>query len=236
MPSLGLKGVRVYQPGAPFRVPGQRPLNDYAAKLTNMAVLQDRHNREVHPEWRTRGYAYYRAVWIECAELLDHFGWKWWKRQEANLEQVRLEVVDIWHFGLSDLLRADAVDEALAARMTVRSAPSRGGTGRGDLRAAVEALALSTLASRAFDVDAFVDLMNAVPMSLDELHDAYIGKNVLNSFRQAHGYRDGSYVKTWGGREDNEHLSELAAQLDAARPSYAEDLKAALEERYAALT
>ena len=214
-------------------------MNNYAAKLQNMAVLQDRHNREVHPEWRTQGYAYYRAVWIECAELLDHFGWKWWKRQDANLEQVRLEVVDIWHFGLSDLLRAGAVDEALAERMRARSAPCAGGSPGergGDLRAAVEALALSTLGRRAFDVDAFVDLMNIVPMSLDELHDAYIGKNVLNSFRQAHGYRDGSYVKTWGGREDNEHLSELAAKLDASLPSYPEDLKAALEARYAALT
>ncbi len=211
-------------------------MNNYAAKLQNMAVLQDRHNREVHPEWRAQGYAYYRAVWIECAELLDHFGWKWWKRQDANLEQVRLEVVDIWHFGLSDLLRAEAVDGALADRMRLRTAPSGEGNGGDDLRAAVEALALSTLGRRAFDVDAFVDLMNAVPMSLDELHDAYIGKNVLNSFRQAHGYRDGSYVKTWGGREDNEHLSEIAAQLDAGRPSYAEDLKAALEARYAALT
>ena len=196
-----------------------------------MAVLQDRYNREVHPEWRTRGYAYYRAVWIECAELLDHFGWKWWKRQDGNLEQVRLEVVDIWHFGLSDLLRAGRVDQALADRMTARSAPAAGG----DLRGAAEALALATLRARAFDVDAFVELMNAVPMSLDELHDLYIGKNVLNAFRQAHGYRDGTYVKTWDGREDNEHLSEIARSLDVALPSYADDLKAALEARYAAL-
>ena len=197
-----------------------------------MAALQDGYNREVHPRWRTRGYEYYRAVWIECAELLDHFGWKWWKRQDANLPQVRLEIVDIWHFGLSDLLRAGQVDEALAARMTARSAPAASG----DLRGAVEALAFATLRARAFDVDAFVEVMNALPMSLDELHDAYIGKNVLNSFRQAHGYRDGSYVKTWDGREDNEHLAEIAAGLDAAVPTYADDLKAALEARYVALT
>ena len=197
-----------------------------------MAVLQDRYNRQVHPEWRTRGYAYYRAVWIECAELLDHYGWKWWKHQRANLDQVRLEVVDIWHFGLSDLLRAGRVDDALAVRMVARSAP--GGDG-GDVRGAVETLALATLRDRAFDVEAFVDVMNALPMSLGELHDAYIGKNVLNAFRQAHGYRDGTYVKNWDGREDNEHLAELAAGLDAARPSYADDLHAALEARYAAL-
>ena len=207
-------------------------MNHYLPKLRNMAALQDGYNREVHPEWRTRGYAYYRAVWIECAELLDHFGWKWWKHQEVNLDQVRLEIVDIWHFGLSDLLRAGLVDEHLAERMTALTAPSD----TADLRAAVEGLALATLRARAFDLDAFVGVMNALPMSLDELHDAYIGKNVLNSFRQAHGYRDGSYVKTWGGREDNEHLSEIAARLDAALPSYPADLKAALEERYAALT
>ena len=207
-------------------------MNDYAQQLRNMAVLQDRYNREVHPEWRTRGYEYYRAVWIECAELLDHHGWKWWKHQQPSVDQVRLEVVDIWHFGLSDLLRAGSVDDALAVRMTARSAPS----GDGDLRGAVEALALAALRDRAFDVEAFVDVMNALPMSLDELHDAYIGKNVLNAFRQAHGYRDGTYVKTWDGREDNEHLSEIAAGLDANLPSFADELKAALEARYAALT
>ena len=206
-------------------------MSEYFPKLRNMASLQDRYNREVHPAWRTRGYAYYRAVWIECAELLDHFGWKWWKHQESNLEQVRLEVVDIWHFGLSDLLRAGLVDERLAERMTALAVPSDAD----DLRAAVEGLALATLRARAFDLDAFVGVMNALPMSLDELHDAYIGKNVLNSFRQAHGYRDGSYVKAWGGREDNEHLTEIAAGLDAALPSYSDDLKAALEERYGAL-
>lgn len=37
-----------------------------------------------------------------------------------------------------------------------------------------------------------------------------MGKNVLNRFRQANGYRtaikEGTYRKLWGGREDNEHL------------------------------
>ena len=206
-------------------------MNDFTPKLRAMAALQDAYNREVHPEWRTRGHEYYRAVWIECAELLDHYGWKWWKHQPADLEQVRLEIVDIWHFGLSDLLRAGRMVDAVAVRMMARGDPSGG-----DLRGAVEALALATLGARAFDLDAFIDVLNALPMSLDELHGAYVGKNVLNSFRQAHGYRDGSYVKTWGGREDNAHLAELAAGLDGALPSYADDLRAALEARYAALT
>ena len=80
----------------------------------DMAEMQDRHNRLVHPRWRQQGHDYYRAVWVECAELLDHYGWKWWKRQQADLEQVKLEVIDIWHFGLSELLRANQLGEPLA--------------------------------------------------------------------------------------------------------------------------
>ena len=208
---------------------GTRDVDLHRAQLRNMAALQDRHNRQVHAEWREQGYEYYRAVWIECAELLDHIGWKWWRRQQPDIDQARLEVVDIWHFGLSDLLRENAVNDALADRMADHTVPAQGA----DFRAAVEALALRALRHRHFDVDAFIDVMNALPMRLGELHDIYVGKNVLNAFRQDHGYRDGSYVKIWNGREDNAHLAEIAAALDVSQPSYADDLYAALEKRYA---
>ena len=78
--------------------------------LETMAAMQDAHNTQVHPHWRTSGYEYYRAVWVECAELLDHFGWKWWKRQRPDLGQVKLELVVILHFCMSDLSRADALN------------------------------------------------------------------------------------------------------------------------------
>lgn len=213
------------------RRPRQRGVTDYTTQLREMAALQARYNRELHPEWQEQGFEFYRAVWIECAELLDHYGWKWWQRQVPALAQVRLELVDIWHFGLSDLLAAGTVDDALATRMVALSDPSPAG----DFRAAVETLAQRSLTERRFDVAAFVAALNALPMSLDELHRHYVGKNVLNAFRQAHGYRDGSYMKTWDGREDNEHLVELAGRLDATSATFADDLKAALEARYAAL-
>lgn len=206
-------------------------MSRFAAQLREMAALQAQYNRALHPEWQTQGFAFHRAVWIECAELMDHYGWKWWQHQVPALAQVRLELVDIWHFGLSDLLAGNAVDDALAARMAALSDPAPGG----DFRTAVEMLARQSLTLRRFDVAAFVAAMNALPMSLDELHSHYVGKNVLNAFRQAHGYRDGGYAKQWGGREDNEHLVELAGRLDAASATFAEDLKAALEARYAEL-
>ncbi|MYK28311.1 MAG: dUTP diphosphatase [Gammaproteobacteria bacterium] len=193
-----------------------------------MARMQEAHNLQVHPDWRTKRYEYYRAIWIECAELLDHFGWKWWKRQDADLAQVKLELVDIWHFGLSELLRADAVEPQLAVTLDVR--PSEDSDPEG-LRQAVEALANACLASQGFSVERFAGVMRALPMTLDELFRLYVGKNVLNGFRQDHGYKVGTYRKAWAGREDNEHLMELLDGVDEPATA-AEDLYAKLETRY----
>src|SRR5262245_6178020 len=198
-----------------------------------MAALQDAYNVRVHPEWRNQGFAFYRAIWTECAELLDHFGWKWWKQQETDLAQVKLEIVDIWHFGLSELMRtnviaADRVDPAVTQTFVERGEVKLAS----DFREAVETLAERTLYRQAFPLEAFVDLMVALPMSFDELYRTYVGKNVLNTFRLAHGYKTGGYRKLWAGREDNDHLVELARALDAGAPTYADHLYDALVARY----
>lgn len=202
-------------------------------QLAAMAQLQIALNDNVHPEWRTQGFPYYRAVWVECAELLDHFGWKWWKHQVTDVEQVKLEVIDIWHFGLSELIRAgaagvDHVDENVVAAFTDRL----GSNVSLDFRAAVEVLAAKSLEERSFPVAAFVDVMTALPMTFAELYRTYVGKNVLNHFRQANGYQAGRYVKTWRGKEDNEHLFELVSSLDHASATFSADLYRALEVRY----
>ena len=60
----------------------------------------------------------------------------------------------------------------------------------------------------------------------------YVGKNVLNFFRQDHGYKEGSYRKSWGGREDNEHLVEVLEKLDARDTAFQQSLYEALQRRY----
>jgi dimeric dUTPase (all-alpha-NTP-PPase superfamily) len=204
--------------------------SDAQDMLQTMARMQEAHNRQVHPDWRTQGYPYYRAVWVECAELLDHFGWKWWKHQSPDADQVKLEVVDIWHFGLSDLMRADAVTETVTHSLM---AVADGDAGNGErFRMAVEGLAQQTLSDRLFAMEPFVAVLESLPMTLPELFRLYVGKNVLNHFRQDHGYKAGSYHKTWHGREDNAHLVELLENLDVAPAQVPEHLYEALRQRY----
>jgi len=198
--------------------------------LLTMLDMQNRMNTRVHQDWINQNFEWYTAVWIECGELMDHYGYKWWKQQRPDMEQVQLEIIDIWHFGMSALFTpgadVNAVAETILAQLEGYQ-PSGA-----DVRIATEVLAEHTLASKSFSAAHFWDLMGAAELDFQQLYTAYVGKNVLNFFRQDHGYKDGSYQKQWKGREDNEHLVELAAELDYEQPGYSDRLYSALKQRY----
>ena len=96
----------------------------------------------------------------------------------------------------------------------------------------VEELARVALAEHRFAVAVVPTLLDQIECGFDDLYRSYVGKNVLNFFRQDHGYRDGSYRKQWQGREDNEHLTEVLASLDADSRSFRNDVYAELSSRY----
>lgn len=198
-------------------------------KLLIMLDMQDQMNQKVHPEWETQGYEWYRAIWVECAELMDHFGWKWWKKHHPDRDQVVLELIDIWHFGLSSLLQTGKSHEIIAEDL--RSNLDLLAEG-GDFLCDVEAFAQNCLQHRTFDMAGFARLMIDMELSFTELFRSYVGKNVLNFFRQDHGYKEGGYHKLWHGKEDNEHLIEAVQALDADSESFKQDLYAALLAKY----
>ncbi len=198
-------------------------------QLLVMLEMQDAMNAHVNPDWRQAGNAWYRAIWTECAEMLDHYGWKWWKHQQPDLEQVRLELVDILHFAMSDYLLQESDSAAAAARIEAELSDPRQCA---DIRAAIETMAQSTITRQSMHFSDFANIMALIEMDFDQLYRTYVGKNVLNFFRQDHGYKDGSYIKTWRGREDNEHLVEVLDGLDSSSVNFRDDVYQGLSNRY----
>ncbi len=68
-----------------------------------------------------------------------------------------------------------------------------------------------------------------IALDYRELYRLYIGKNILNIFRQDHGYKRGNYKKVWGGKEDNIILQDILENSPDIKPN---DLYRALEDRY----
>ena len=198
-------------------------------QISTMLELQDSMNSKVRDDWREQNFEWYRAIWIECAELLDHHGWKWWKKQQPDVNQIALELVDIWHFGLSLLLLKDQSHEVISESVIKAFDKVEAS---GDFAINLEEFTKNTLVTKDFDINGFVGLVKGIGMQFDQLYIAYVGKNVLNFFRQDHGYQDGSYHKQWGGKEDNEHLVEIVGKLDTNLATFKDDLYSEMKAVY----
>ena len=198
-------------------------------KLEIMLDMQEAMNSRVNADWREAKNEWYRAIWTECAEMLEHYGWKWWKHQQPDLDQVRLELVDIFHFAMSDYLLREVDQQAVVERIMSELLSPASET---DIPCAIEAMAQSTIANQMMDFSDFANVMQLIDMDFDQLYRLYVGKNVLNFFRQDHGYKDGSYIKVWNGLEDNEHLTDLLNGLNSDSVDFKDRVYQGLQSRY----
>ena len=214
-------------------------------QASTMLSLQTSMNIKVDPNWVEARYPYLRAVVIEAAEAIEHHGWKWWKKQEKDLPQLQMELIDIWHFILSEILLRNQADQdkSLTALTDSLSDSSTQNVinfddqhifiNELDLIAKFELL-IALSVSRRIELALFASIMTDCEISWTELYCQYVGKNVLNMFRQDKGYKEGTYQKTWNGREDNEYLVEIIGSLDSSRLEFKDEVYAALESAYPA--
>lgn len=177
-----------------------------------MATIQNGFNARVNGAWRSANYEWYRAAWVECGELLDHIGWKWWAPSAWDPVQARFEVVDIWCFCLSELMiNREALKPCVVEWLNVPSARAAQNSPPDleKLRQSVESLARDCLQRQAVSAMLLGQVMENMGMPLNELFRLHVGKSTLNRFRQDRGYREGTYRKVWNGREDNRQLADI---------------------------
>ncbi|HIP14862.1 MAG TPA: dUTPase [Sulfurimonas autotrophica] len=225
-------------------------------KMEEMFRLQERLNDDTNgPDWRQgitrqgKVINWKRCIVMESSELIDSLSWKHWKNIASgiDLENIKIEMVDIWHFVMSYILRFQSVEDAAelaisAMRKSDIKIPKE--WSESDNRRIDELLepfeTLMALALIKTDdevyreelVGQFWECVDAVGMSFDAVYRLYIGKNALNQFRQQHGYKEGTYKKVWDGKEDNVVMQEILS--NNSNVSY-EKLLDMLEDIYATL-
>jgi hypothetical protein len=156
---------------------------------------------------------------------------------------LQMEVVDIWHFMMSEwLLRHQAnIEQTLTELIDADGSCSNSPTVLLDNRewqlnelSLVEKfeLLIAVSAVRRLELALFISIMADCGLHWTSLFQQYVGKNVLNLFRQDHGYKAGTYRKEWQGREDNEHLVEIMTSLPSGTVDYPSRLYQELKSRY----
>jgi len=223
-------------------------------KLTTMLTLQQQLNDATNGTGWEKGITkngkridWRRCIYLEAAELIESYPWKHWKNIDASpdYENIKIEAVDIWHFVMSEALRLYRIEEKegieeLAASIAKEDAYKVFKEGQKAahtdpyqeietveefVRSLFCDVPVETLTSKFFTVARLSGL------TLESLYKLYIGKNMLNSFRQDHGYKEGSYTKIWQGKEDNVVMQEILEREPDITP---DALYSALEAAYPA--
>ncbi|NPA73029.1 MAG: hypothetical protein GXO35_09410, partial [Gammaproteobacteria bacterium] len=166
---------------------------------------------------------------MESAELIDSYPWKHWKSVDAviDIENARVELVDIWHFLLSLAIERFDVPQALTVlseAFNVSDKPLT--TGLCELTTFEQVRVHEEMMRTALETGevtgeylaklaaSFFKSCWVAGLSFNELYQIYMAKNVLNKFRQDHGYKEGTYIKVWQGREDNVVMFELISRMN----------------------
>jgi len=195
-------------------------------KLTEMFAMQKQLNDNTcGPNWETglcgktgKNIDWSNAVIVEAGELLDWLGFKHWRKQEVNLDEAKMEVIDLMHFCLSGMISHyyhKNFDEC-AKSVESQYLPIKKDVYR-DTIAVSRDIVLASLTNNYVAAAALcIFAYESLGESFDDMYKLYMLKNYLNLFRQEHGYNDGTYVKEWtpmfsdNKMEDNSILMHLA--------------------------
>jgi len=202
-------------------------------KILLMLQLQNQLNNATNGEEWVKGVTkngktinWKRCIYMESAEIIDSFAWKHWKNIEAkaDMENVKIEVVDIWHFVMSlaieryyQELKGGVEEIALMinelASFQKTQTPNDEYADADTIMAQVEEIMRDVLEKNGVDLkkllDDFFMLVLQSGLDLQTLYSLYVGKNILNQFRQDNGYKEGTYIKTWDEQEDNVYMQKL---------------------------
>ncbi len=175
-----------------------------------------------------------RCIWIEAAELVDSYPWKHWKdiAADPDFDNIRIEVIDIWHFLMSEALRLNAIKaqgdiKQLAKQISQTKSFMEFASGNLNRAkdiyeqiAVVESFVLALFANEPIEelMARFFSVAALGELDLPTLYSLYVGKNILNRFRQDHGYKEGRYSKVWNGREDNAIMQEILSLNPSIKP------------------
>lgn len=168
-------------------------------QFTEMWKLQDQLNsKTTGANWTEKKHDWNLAIKDEIMEFFTYVGWAWWKsvdtRRSPTDKQARLELVDIWCFLLSRIIEVFEEQELSIGVAFVQTVDF-------DLELTPDIKLLSRVdhgnLSLVERVNYLTAVIEACDWSWDELYKAYIGKVALNAFRQANGYKEGTYQKLW---------------------------------------
>ncbi|CCW71211.1 unnamed protein product [Phytomonas sp. Hart1] len=194
--------------------------------FNSLVELQDGLNAMIDRSWRNVRTPdnWSLAITMETAELIDSYPWKWWKNisSEPDFNNIRIELVDIFHFSLSGaMMMKSIVDDkiSMVTKKNLADSFTPFESKSGVYTTAVDGMIFLPLSNIENALASFRNIIHLANIYRFEIiteavicaaHDLnmnlvayYIAKHTLNYIRQLNGYKSGLYVKVKNDVEDN---------------------------------
>ncbi len=189
-----------------------------------------------------------RCIYMESAELIDSYPWKHWKNIDASvdIDNAKIEVVDIWHFVMSLVLQEYKLNMAGDINFIaneIKKCDNYKNLEESNIKEPIDIQTsisnIENMLKSIFTNKTPLDIVNKlfivaidVGLDLSSIYRLYIGKNMLNIFRQDNGYKSGEYIKVWNNQEDNMVMQNLLSNHKDITP---DELYFKLQEIYSNL-
>lgn len=203
----------------------------HGPQLALMMNQQYKHNLEqAGPEWCSSGFPWLRYARAELYELMEHYNsYKHWKAHNPNLSQARLEYIDVLIFVMSHVIEngdpesfvrlfGSYLNGAEDAADEIRNSESLADLVNDSCERIV-----SVSFRGALDLQTLAELCVALDLDAERLEILYQTKMALNHLRTKNGYKEGRYLKTWFGQEDNEFIQENIVDNPTMQAALAEE-------------
>lgn len=153
-------------------------------------------------DWKTKipAYKFRAAFYAEMGEFLESYttDWKWWKPPVEDMQNARIEVVDLFHFALSILMIESGfqIKDGIVSLLKTKEEY---------MERIIKNTSFQNIESF---MTLFYDLTSYTDMSKEQFLDLYRQKMKLNEERVNKGYKEGKYNKIdENGNEDNRKLN-----------------------------
>lgn len=215
--------------------------------FTKIINLQIQLNENITPDWRSKDWEL--AILREGSEAIDSTAWKWWKAGSDNIENLKIEAIDLLHFiisyGLSRLYTSDSIDDIvheLDETMHEEWEIALDDQAINMQASITDMLKQLLSANLAYHLDPserfskmtywLFALLMKLGMSNDDIQALYLTKNLLNEYRQLRGYKDpnGNYRKVINGVEDNVYFLKIVKEVGVNAENLREKAFAKMDE------
>ena len=186
-----------------------------------MVELQHKFNEQTIENYLSKNLDWNSAIIAESGELLDSLGYKWWKKQVPDMDNVKVEAIDLLHFVISEainqfkLVTNDYISDTIQEFQDLFNDDNQLKYFYFISDDSIQQLISELNFNQKPRFLILKLIFQQLNMTNEDVYIAYIVKNCLNKFRQNNGYKDGTYIKYWNGKEDNVIAYEIANEWGA---------------------